>query len=107
MPDRESALWESEERARREDPTLLINIFDDKPRKPAMTKAEARRRVAHGAAMLLDNGSENVWLSQGDGDDALPPEDAAVMEEAFDELVSELLRRGVKRQRKGKGRNRP
>jgi hypothetical protein len=54
-----------------------------------MTKTEAKRRVCHATAVLLDNGSENAWLR-----DDLSDSDARRMRKAFDELVAELLRRG-------------
>jgi hypothetical protein len=57
-----------------------------------VTKAEARRRICAGAAVLLDNGSRNAWLYEGDGG-ALCESDQRLMRDAFDELVSELQKR--------------
>lgn len=55
-----------------------------------MNKREAKALVCRGAAELLDNGSENAWLSEGFSD-----EDAERVAEAFAELVAELRRRGA------------
>lgn len=54
-----------------------------------MTKAEAKRYVCDGAWKILDNDSDNEWLSEG-----LSEADAHRMREAFDELCAELRRRG-------------
>lgn len=54
-----------------------------------MNMAEAKRRVCSGAAAILDNDSENAWLS-----DDLSESDQRRMKLAFDELVAELRRRG-------------
>lgn len=53
-----------------------------------MTRAEAKRQVCEGAATILDNATENSWLWEG-----LSESDARRMQEAFDELVTELRRR--------------
>ncbi len=66
-----------------------------------MNKQEAMRRVCHGAAKLLDNGSANEWLGQEDGElgggAPLSEADEARMRKAFDKLIEELARRGTKR----------
>lgn len=61
-----------------------------------MNKREAMRRVCHGAAVLLDNGSENLWLTREEGgsDAQLSAADRRRMQEAFDALCMELRKRG-------------
>lgn len=54
-----------------------------------MNQREAMRRICHGAAELLDNGSANLWLSEG-----LSDADAKRMQDAFAVLCAELWRRG-------------
>lgn len=61
-----------------------------------MTKREAKRRVCDGTVKILTNGSENAWLREG-----LSERDARRMQEAFDELCDELLRRGREREEVG------
>ena len=70
-----------------------------------MTRAEAKRRVCAAFATHMDNSSENAWLAQGADGAELSSEDARRMQEAFDELVRELRRRGSvdSAARRGKG----
>lgn len=62
-----------------------------------MTKQEAKRRICAGAAMILDNGGSNDWLSGDYGDVEFSEPDQRRMQEAFEELCAELRRRGEKR----------
>jgi hypothetical protein len=58
-----------------------------------MTKTEAKRRVCAGAAAILDNDSENVWLERDLDGSELGEADRIRMLEAFEELCAELRRR--------------
>lgn len=75
-------------------------------RKPStsspLSKAEARRRVARGAAMLLSDDSENMWLQTDLQGNDIPEADAATMRAARDELVASLLRRAKHRRSTGR-----
>lgn len=66
----------------------------------ALSKAEARRRVASGTASLLNEGGENIWLSTGIDGEELSEEDAETMTAARDELIAYLRRRAMKRRRR-------
>jgi len=57
---------------------------------------EAKRRVCHGAAVILDNGGANLWLEKDEHGAPLSEADAARMREAFEVLVAELALRGQK-----------
>ena len=67
-----------------------------------LSKAEARRRVAMGAAMLLSDDSENMWLQTDLQGNDIPEADAATMRAARDELVASLLRRAKYRRSTGR-----
>jgi len=58
-----------------------------------MNFREAKRRVLHGAATILDDGGFNTWLSQDLDGSALSEEDEERMQRAFRELVDELRER--------------
>lgn len=82
------AILEAEERARRDDPRLLVNILSDAPQKPRLTMAEARGRVARIAVTML-SGAAAAFV-----DPSLGPVDAATMKAAYEELVARI---GVRR----------
>lgn len=62
-----------------------------------MDMREAKRRVCAGAAKLLGDDGENLWLEQDDRGEPLGDDDLARTRAAFNELVAELRRRGQPR----------
>lgn len=54
MSDHEAALWEAEEKSRK-DPTLLVNILAEPEQRLTIGIAEARRRVAKCAVSMLSS----------------------------------------------------
>lgn len=82
------AILEAEERACRDDPTLLVNILAEPEKKPRLTMAEARGRVARVAVTMLSSAAAAFV------DPSMAPVDAATMKAAYEELVARI---GVRR----------
>ena len=61
-----------------------------------LSKAEARRRVAHAVAILISEDGSNGWLDTDLEGNDLSEEDGATMRAARDDLIAYLRKRTMK-----------